>query len=152
LGIDVDIKLVPWETELAKYYMNKVPGSNQQPRNNNGLRAVSEEPWDLILAAQVVNPLAPSGSSVFFASDGGLNTYGYSNKSVDELFAKARTREALDKEARRQIYSEISQLLSDDQPVDFLDFPTMNTAYKASVKGIDPGISIGYNYQQWYFE
>ncbi len=152
LGIDIEIKLVPWETELAKYYMNKVPGSDQQPRNNNGPRAVSEEPWDLILAAQGVNPLAPSGSSVFFASDGGLNTYGYSNKRVDELFAKARTKEALDKEARRQIYSEISQILSDDQPVDFLDFPTMNQAYKANVKGIDPGINIGYNYQQWYFE
>lgn len=152
LGIDVEIKLLPWETELRKYYMNKVPGSDQPPRDNNGPRAVSEEPWDLILAGHGVDPLAPSGSSIFFASDGGLNTYGYSNKKVDELFARVRTKEALDKGTRRQIYGELSRLLSEDQPVDFLNFPTMNLAYKSSVIGIDPGINIGYNYQQWYFE
>jgi peptide/nickel transport system substrate-binding protein len=152
LGIDVEVKLLPWETELQKYFMNKVPGSDQQPRPNNGQKAVSEEPWDFILSGQGVNPLAPSGSSVFFASYGGQNTYGYSNKNVDDLFAKVRTKEALAKEVRKQIYGEIAQILSEDQPVDFLNFPTMNTAYKASVKGIDPGINIGYNYQQWYFE
>ncbi|VVB86678.1 Bacterial extracellular solute-binding proteins, family 5 Middle [uncultured archaeon] len=152
LGIEVEIKLLPWETELRKYYMNKVPGSDQQPRNNNGPGAVSEESWDFILSGQGVDPLAPSGTSVFFASDGGLNTYGYSSKKVDELFAKVRTREALDKEARKTMYAELSRILSDDQPVDFLNFPTMNVAYSAGVKGIDPGISIGYNYQEWYFE
>lgn len=152
LGIDVEIKLLPWETELRKYYMNKVPGSDQPPRNNNGQRAVSEEPWDFILAGHGTDPLRPSGSSVFFASDGGLNTYGYSNKKVDELFAKVKTKEALDKETRRQVYAELSRTISEDQPVDFLNFPTVNYAYKSSVKGIDPGINIGYNYQQWYFE
>jgi ABC-type transport system substrate-binding protein len=71
---------------------------------------------------------------------------------VDELLAKVRTREALDRDVRKGIYAEISRILSEDQPVDFLNFPTMNVAYKSNVKGIDPGISIGYNYQEWYFE
>jgi len=29
IGIEVDIKFVPWEMELRKYYMNKIPGSDR---------------------------------------------------------------------------------------------------------------------------
>ncbi|SNQ61539.1 ABC transporter substrate-binding protein [Candidatus Methanoperedens nitratireducens] len=152
LGMDIEVKLVPWEIMLRKYYMNKVPGSDQQPGNNNGPKAVSEETWDLIIAGHIVDPLQPSGSSIFYASDGGLNMYGYSNRKVDELFAKVRTKEALDKEVRRQMYGEISAILSEDQPVDFIAFPAKNIAYKDSVKGIDPGVAMGYNYYEWYFE
>ncbi|HWR26715.1 MAG TPA: ABC transporter substrate-binding protein, partial [candidate division Zixibacteria bacterium] len=151
IGIDVDIKLVPWETELRKYYMNKVPGSDQQPRNNNGPGAVSEEPWDLILAGHGVDPLQPSGSEIFFATDGGLNIYGYSNPKVDALFKKARSREALDKNVRKEVYAELSKILSEDQPIDFFTFPTANIAFKTEVKGIEPGINMNYNYQEWYF-
>ncbi|MCZ7361884.1 MAG: ABC transporter substrate-binding protein, partial [Candidatus Methanoperedens sp.] len=149
IGIDVDIKLVPWETELRKYYMNKVPGSDQQPRNNNGPGAVSEEPWDFILAGHGVDPLQPSGSEVFFASDGGLNIYGYSNPQVDALFKKARSKEALDKNVRKDVYAELSKILSEDQPIDFFTFPTANIAFKMEVKGIEPGINMNYNYQEW---
>ncbi len=152
IGIEVDIKLVPWETMLRKYYMNKVPGSDQQPRNNNGLHAVSEEPWDLIYAGHVTDPLQPSGSEIFFATDGGLNMYGYSNPQVDALFKKVRSKEALDKTARKEIYADLSRILSEDQPVDFLAFPTSNVAFKANVRGIEPGISMNYNYQEWHFE
>ena len=73
LGISVDIKLVPWETLLRQYVMNKVPGSSQEPRYNNGPDAVSDQPWDMIIMAFNTNPVAPSGSKVFFTSDGGLN-------------------------------------------------------------------------------
>ncbi len=151
IGIEVDIKLVPWETELRKYYMNKVPGSDQQPRNNNGARAVSEEPWDLILAGHGVDLLQPSGSEIFFATDGGLNIYGYSNPKVDALFKKARSKEALDKNVRKEVYAELSKTLSEDQPIDFFTFPTANISYKVDVKGIEPGINMNYNYQEWYF-
>ncbi len=151
MDIEVDIKLVPWETMLRKYYMNKVPGSDQQPRNNNGQHAVSEEPWDLIYAGHSTDPLQPSGSEIFFATDGGLNMYGYSNQQVDALFKKVRSKEALDKNARKEIYAELSMLISEDQPVNFLAFPTSNVAFKANIKGIEPGISLNYNYQEWYF-
>jgi ABC-type transport system substrate-binding protein len=49
MGIEVDIKLVPWPTLLRQYLMNRVPGSQQEPRFNNGPDAVSEDPWDLIV-------------------------------------------------------------------------------------------------------
>ncbi|MCZ7355657.1 MAG: ABC transporter substrate-binding protein [Candidatus Methanoperedens sp.] len=152
LGIDVEIKLVPWETELRKYFMTKVPGSDQEPRPNNGPKAISEETWDFILSGQGVDPLAPSNSWVWFSSNGGQNSYGYSNKKIDDLFAKVRTKEALGKDVRKEIYNEISRILSEDQPVNFMNFPTMNYAYDSRVKGIDPGISIGYNYNEWYFK
>ncbi|VVB90434.1 Bacterial extracellular solute-binding proteins, family 5 Middle [uncultured archaeon] len=151
IGIEVDIKLVPWETELRKYYINKVPGSDQEPRNNNGARAVSEESWDLILAGHFVDLLQPSGSEIFFTSDGGLNIYGYSNPQVDALFKKARSKDAMDKNVRKEVYAELSKLVSEDQPLDFFTFPTANIAFKKGVLGIEPGINMNYNYQEWYF-
>ena len=42
------------------------------------------------------NIVAPSGSRVFFTSDGGLNYWGYSDPKVDELFKRVTSKEALD--------------------------------------------------------
>ena len=98
------------------------------------------------------DPLAPSGSEVFFTTDGGINFFGYSNAEVDELFKRAKSREALDEEVRQQIFAEISQLLSEEQPVDFLVFSRANHGFQKNDKGIEPGISMGYNYYLWYFE
>lgn len=152
IGIGVDVKFVPWETMLRKYYMNTVPGSDQQPRNNNGPRSVSEEPWDLIYAGQITDPLQPSGTEIFFVTDGGLNTYGYSNPEVDTLFKRTHSKEALDINSRKKIYAELSKIISDDQPLDFLAYPEENLAFSANVRGIEPGISMNHNYQEWYFE
>ena len=151
LGIEVELKLVPWEVLVRKYLMNKVPGSNQPPRHNGGMEAVSEEPWDLVLMAFGTDIMAPSGS-VFFTTNGGLNFFGYSNPKIDELFERVKTKEALDKQVRRNIYGEISHILSEEQPVDFLVFRLGNYGFQKNVKGIEPGISMGYNSYLWYFE
>jgi peptide/nickel transport system substrate-binding protein len=152
LGIEVEIKLRPWETLLRQYVMNKVPKTDQEPRYNNGPEAVSQEPWDLILMGFNTDLLQPSGSHVFFATEGGLNYMGYSNSAVDALFKRAKSKEALDKEVRRQIYAELSRLLSEEQPVDFLVFNRANHGFQKNVMGIEPGINMGYNYHLWYFE
>jgi ABC-type transport system substrate-binding protein len=96
--------------------------------------------------------LAPSGSSVFFTTKGGLNFFGYSNPQVDELFNRIKSKEALDKTARQQIYAEMSRVLSEEQPVDFLIFYRANIGFQKNVLGIEPGIRMGYNYYLWYFE
>ena len=132
--------------------MNTVPGSNQEPADNNGPEAVSQESWDFILLGFNTDLLAPSGSHVFFATGGGLNFFGYSNPQVDELFQRVRTKEALDKGARQQIYAEMSRVLSEEQPVDFLVFSRANVGFQKNVMGIEPGINMGYNYYLWYFE
>ena len=151
IGIEVDIKLVPWATLLRQYMMNKVPGTDQEPRYNNGPDAVSEQSWDLMVMGFNTHPIAPSGSRVFFITDGGLNYWGYSNPKVDELFQRVRSREALDEEVRKKMYIEISQIIAEDQPAAFLSFPRGNHSFQANVEGIDPGMRLGWNYHEWYF-
>jgi peptide/nickel transport system substrate-binding protein len=152
LGIETEIKLVPWATLLRQYVMNAVPGSKQEPAYNNGPEAVSQESWDFILMGFSTDLLAPSSSHVFFTSKGGLNFFGYSNPEADELFNRARSKEALDKSARQQIYAELSRVLSEEQPVDFLVFHRTNVGFQKNVMGIEPGVNMGYNYYLWYFE
>lgn len=152
IGIEVELKLVPWETLVRKYLMNKVPGSNQPSRHNGGIDAVSDESWDLVLMGFSTDVMAPSGSSVFFITNGGLNFFGYSNPKVDELFERVKSKEALDKDIRRKIYGDISRILSEEQPVDFLVFRLSNIGFQKNIKGVDAGISMGYNYYLWYFE
>ncbi|CAG0951481.1 hypothetical protein METP3_00237 [Methanosarcinales archaeon] len=52
---------------------------------------------------------------------------------------------------RKKIYAVLSTIISDDQPLDFLAYPAANVAFSAKVKGIEPGKSMSYNYQEWYF-
>ncbi len=151
IGIEVEIKLIPWPTLLRQYVMNKVVGTDQEPRYNNGPEAVSEQSWDMIIMVFSTHPIAPSGSNVFFATDGGLNYWGYSNLEVDELFQRVRSGEALDKTARKEIYGEISRLIAEDQPVTFLTFPRANHGFQANVEGIDVGMRLGWNFHEWYF-
>ncbi len=152
LGIEVELKLVPWPTLLGKYVRNKMPGSNQEPQFNNGKGAVSEEKWDFIIMALNTNPIAPSGQDVFFTAEGGLNFWGYGNARVDELFQRVRSKEALDKGKRKEIYQELATLISDEQPAVLLAYQKGISGFQKNVKGIEPGINMGYNYYLWYFE
>jgi len=151
IGIEVDIKLIPWATLLRQYMMNKVPGTDQETRYNNGPDAVSEETWDMIVMGFSTHPIAPSGSQKFFSTGGGLNFWGYSNPTVDELFQRVRSKEALDREVRKKMYTEISQIIAEDQPAAFLSFPRANHGFQANVEGIDPGMRLGWNHHEWYF-
>ena len=152
IGINVELKFVPWATLLGKYLKNKVPGTDQEAGYNNGVGAVSEEPWDLMVMGVSTNPLSPSGQNVFYATSGGLNFFGYSNAQVDELFKRVKSKEALDEKVRKDLYAELSQLVADEQPVDFLVFQLANVGFQKKVRGIEPGINMGYNYHLWYFE
>jgi peptide/nickel transport system substrate-binding protein len=152
IGIEVEVKWVQWPTLLRQYMMNKVPGGKQEARYNNGPEAVSEEAWDLTLMGHNTDPLAPSGSRVFFASDGGLNSFGFFNDGVDQLFKKIRSKEGLNKEDRSKMYSSLARLISEEQPVDFIVYTRGNRAFQKTVKGIEPGINMGYNYDMWRFE
>ncbi|MFC1908269.1 ABC transporter substrate-binding protein [Chloroflexota bacterium] len=151
LDIEVEIKLVPWPTLLRQNVMNKVPDTEEESRYNNGPDAVSEQPWDMIIMAFGTHPIAPSGSRVFYETDGGLNFWGYSNPRVDDLFVRVRTREALDEKVRKEIYAEISQVIAEDQPALFLTFPRGNHGFQANVAGIDVGMRLGWSYHKWYF-
>lgn len=152
IGIEVELKFVPWATELGKYLRNKVPGTDQEPAFNNGVDAVSEEPWDLLVIGFSTNPLSPSGSNVFYTTEGGLNFWGSFNTQIDDLFKRVKSAEALDEKVRKELYAELSQLISEEQSVNFLAFQLANPGFQKNVKGIEPGINMGYNYHLWYFE
>ena len=152
IGIEVKLKFVPWATLLRKYLMNKVPDTDQELRYNNGVGAISEEPWDLMVMGFNTHPLSPSGQDVIFTTKGGLNFWGYSNNPVDEFFKRVKSEEALDEEVRKQLYTELSYLIAEEQPVNFLAFQLANAGFQKNVKGIEPGINMGYNYHLWYFE
>ena len=152
IGIEVEVKWVQWPTLLRQYMMNKAPGSSQEPRYNNGPEAVSENAWDMTLMGHNTDPNAPSGSRVFYANDGGLNSFGFYNSDVDTLFKKIRSKDGLDKEDRKKMYAALAGLISDQQPVDFLTYGRGNRGFQKTVKGIEPGINMGYNYYLWHFE
>jgi peptide/nickel transport system substrate-binding protein len=152
IGINVELKFVPWATLLRKYLMNKAPDTDQELRYNNGVGAVSEKPWDLMVMGFNTNPLSPSGQDVFYSTKGGLNFSGFSSPQVDELFKRIKSKEALDEGTRKELYAELSRLISEEQPVDFLAFQLANAGFQKKVKGIEPGINMGYNYHLWYFE
>jgi len=152
VGVDVEVKWVQWPTLLRQYMMNREPGTNQEPRYNNGPRAVSDEAWDMTLMGHNTDPLAPSGSRVFFASDGGLNSFGFFNDGVDQLFQKVRSREGMNKDDRSVMYGELARIISEEQPVDFIIYTRANRGFQKNVKGIEPGINMGYNYYLWRFE
>ena len=98
------------------------------------------------------NPLSPSGSDTFYSTKGGLNFWGYFNPQVDELFKQLKSKEALNEEVRKGLYAELSRLISEEQPANFLAFQLATPGLQKNVKGIEPGINMGYNYHLWYFE
>ena len=71
---------------------------------------------------------------------------------VDELFQRIKSKEALDEKVRQELYAELSRIMSEQQPVSFLAFQMATPGFQKNVKGIEPGIRMGYNYHLWYFE
>jgi len=151
IGLDITPKFSPRDMLFAGL-MNKVPGSDQQASFNNGPKAVGTQPWDLAILSSHANPLALGTSRDFFSSAGSFNLFGYFNDNVDALYKKASSAEGLSPESHKQIYTELSKIISDDQPVDFLVFYSDNYAFQSNVKGVEPGPNFLYNYQSWYFQ
>ncbi|MBI4217090.1 MAG: hypothetical protein HY687_06890 [Chloroflexi bacterium] len=152
LGVEVELKLVPWPTLLNNYLKNKVPSAAGEAQFNSGPRAVSQERWDMIIIGFSSNPIAPSGQEVFLTSSGGLNFWGYNSAAVDALFKRVKSAEAVSPENRKKLYAELSRVIAQDQPVNFLAFQYGNTGIQKRVKGIEPGINMGYNFHRWFYE
>jgi len=152
IGLDINPKFSTRQILFMDGLMNKEPGSDQAAAFNNGPKAVSNQPWDLSILSSHANPLALKGSAEFFTTTGKFNVCGFFNEKADALFAKAYSADAVSIEGKKKIYSDITKLISDEQPVDFLVFYKDNYACQKNVKGIEPGINMFYNNQFWYFE
>jgi ABC-type transport system substrate-binding protein len=152
IGLDINPKFSTREIIFKEGLMNKVPGSDNDPTFNSGPKAVSIQPWDLVILSTYGNALSLQGSEAFFTSAGKYNLFGLYNDKVDALYVKARSAEGISQENRKKIFNEISQILSDEQTVNFLVFYKDNVALSNKVKGVVPGPNLFYNYQTWYFD
>lgn len=152
IGLDISPRFSTREIIFGKGLMNIVPDSGQTPSFNNGPRAVGDQPWDLTILSSHASALSLGGSKEFFTSKGKYNLFGYFDSKMDALYDRAYSTEALTAEGKKKIYSEIAQLLSETQPVDFLVYYKDNYAMQSGVKSVDPGINMEYNFQFWYPE
>jgi len=78
-----------------------------------------------------------------------LNTVGYVNKRVEELF-RLGARE-FDRDRRKQAYQEIQKIIADDEPYIFLTMGKDYVGINNRIGGIEVSpLGIGYNVEQWY--
>jgi len=150
IGFEVEPKYQVQDFVAREIYMNKMPGSDRTPNYNSGPGAVSNQPWDLVILSSFGDPLTISRSEIFFSPTGRLNIFGFFNDKVDAIYKKAASSEAIDPVNRQKIYDELSQAISDAQPVDFIVYYKDNYALADKVKGVEPGVNMFYNYQLWY--
>jgi peptide/nickel transport system substrate-binding protein len=150
IGFEIDPKYQVQDFVAREIYVNKIPGSDSTPDYNSGPGAVSSQPWDLVILSSFGDPLTIGRSEIFFSPAGRLNIFGFFNEKVDALYKKAASAEAVDPVKRQKIYDELSQAISEAQPVDFLVYYKDNFALADKVKGVEPGVNMFYNFQSWY--
>jgi len=81
---------------------------------------------ELYFSARVAD-YDPSDAKNVYSTNGALNYVGYSNPTVDKLFAQAETVPGCKQADRQAIYAQIQKLIADDSPVVVLfTFQTIN--------------------------
>jgi peptide/nickel transport system substrate-binding protein len=89
----------------------------------------------------------PDDYKAQFISRGSLNFSGYSNNTVDALFAQAlRLNDPTQQNQRRQLYAQLQQIIADDSPVFFL-YTLQSSTVMGS--GIDPSGGGLINLPRW---
>jgi peptide/nickel transport system substrate-binding protein len=84
-------------------------------------------------------------------TDGGFNMNGYSNPEVDDLLAQAL--ETTDQDERREIYTEMQNIVLDDLPSPILDFPQGIYGTNVRVHNLFPNaVSITINAHEWWVD
>jgi peptide/nickel transport system substrate-binding protein len=68
-----------------------------------------------------------------WAIDGAYNFVSYTNPELDALLEKGR--ETLDPEERKNIYWQVQEILAEEQPIIFLDWPSALNGVNAKVQG-----------------
>ncbi|HKG26546.1 MAG TPA: ABC transporter substrate-binding protein [Thermomicrobiales bacterium] len=118
VGIDVEIQSFEWVSYLgvwAKGLTAEISVANQS--------VMSSEPY-------FVNFLL---ASTFTPADGGFNIGYYANPEVDKLLTDALA--TPDREARKQLYWQAWELITDDAPWIFVVNDLQPMAFKTKVKG-----------------
>jgi peptide/nickel transport system substrate-binding protein len=103
-------------------------------------RTVTDSDFDMAIVAGGVYAQDPNVSDKYFDSanftPAGGNYAHYSNPKVDDLFKQGRT--TGDQAQRRQIYTQVAQILNDDAPWVLLWSPNSIFAYNKRLQGFKP--------------
>ncbi len=103
-------------------------------------RTVTDSDFDMAVVAGGVYAQDPNVSAKYFESANFTPTGGnyahYSNPKVDALFSQGRT--TGDLAQRKQIYTQVAQLLNDDAPWVLLWSPNSIFAYNKRLQGFKP--------------
>ena len=85
------------------------------------------------------------------AYEGGFNMNKYSNPEVDRLLQEAL--QTTDQDERKQLYTEMQNILLDDLPSAVLDFPKDVSAFNKRVHNVFPNdIDDRFNAHQWWVD
>ncbi len=117
VGFKSEVQALPW-SDLLKDYM--------EPRTFAG--AIAEQ-W--LLTAD------PDLYSLWHSSqigNGGFNFSGLDNDRIDQLLEEARR--TVDKNSRKDMYSEFQQLWAEEVPAVILYYPEFNWAVSRNIKGV----------------
>jgi peptide/nickel transport system substrate-binding protein len=133
VGIEVNIQALEWAS-----YLQAVQA--KQPD------------WDMYLGAWR-SPIDPQIMYTLWseANIPQLNSVGYINKNVEDLFKQAGG--TYDAQVRKEKYGEIQQILAQDSPYMFLFYEKSWSGQNKRIKGIQPtALGIGWNFEDWYIE
>lgn len=121
----------PFNT-LQKKYMVNGGSFNGGPRDES----TTEEPWDILYGVSPnAYPINPDGSNVFWEQKGSFNFTGYHpSGDIAGLYETAKS--ATDDQTRRDAFAKVFGILSEDQPVNFLNFDVYKYAYKKEYMGM----------------
>jgi len=131
VGIEVDIQAMEWSSFLQAIQA-------QQPD------------WDMYIGGWS-STIEPHIMYTIWAQDSipQLNSVGYVNKQVEQLFKEAGA--TYDTAVRKQKYQEIQKIIAEDSPYIFLFYEKAWSGQNKRVQGIQPtALGIGWNSEDWY--
>ncbi|MEW6569905.1 MAG: peptide-binding protein [Nitrospirota bacterium] len=130
IGIEVNIKVLEWQTLLHEF--------------------IDKKRFEAVILGWALSR-DPDIYDIWHSSkvkEGEFNFISYRNDEVDKLLLEGRR--TFDFERRKKIYQRIHQILSDDQPCTFLYVPDALPVLHKRFKGIEKApIGIWYDFIHW---
>jgi peptide/nickel transport system substrate-binding protein len=104
------------------------------------LKLTTDHDYEIYIGGGGVYGADPNISSRYYLSNSftpnGANSVWYANEEVDALYQQGR--EAGSTEERKEVYTELAQLLNEELPSIFLWSPNTNFAYSNRLEGFSP--------------
>jgi peptide/nickel transport system substrate-binding protein len=133
IGIEVNIQALEWSSFLQ------------------AIQAAQPD-WDMYIGAWQ-STIEPQIMYTIWSQDSipQLNSVGYVNKQVEQLFKEAGA--TYDTAVRKEKYGEIQKIIADDSPYIFLFYQKAWSGQNKRIQGIVPSpLGIGWNFEDWYIQ